>query len=78
MSEFYVDKRRAASGTLPGTGIFVRAFTEDNMTKVASVDISELTPMSLRTWLRSRGGENDWAERVVGILLGHDMEEWPK
>lgn len=50
------------------TGIYVRAKTP---TGWDSVDIAILDKESLRVWLRSRGGDNPWAEDVVGILLGH-------
>lgn len=36
-----------------------------------SWDIVHLTQDSLQAWLRSRGGENEWAESVVYVLLGH-------
>jgi len=32
-----------------------------------SVDIAFLTKDSLHAWLRSRGGENLWAENVVAM-----------
>lgn len=51
------------------TGIFVRALNTEN--KIDSVDISELDKESLLGWLRSRGGDNKWAEDTVGIILGH-------
>ena len=50
------------------TGIYVRAKVDD---KWKSVDIAQLNKESLLTWLRSRDGDNPWAEDVVGILLGH-------
>lgn len=53
----------------PSTGIFVRAQNSDG--KWDSVDIACLDAKSLLEWLRSRGGNNPWAENVVGILLGH-------
>lgn len=34
-------------------------------------DIAELGRDSLIAWLRSRGGNNPWAESVVLMLLGH-------
>lgn len=37
-----------------------------------SFDAAELDRDSLLEWLRSRGGENAWAESVVLILLGHE------
>lgn len=51
------------------TGIFVRAFTPEN--KWDAVDIVLLEKKSLLEWLRSRGGDNPYAEDVVGIVLGH-------
>lgn len=50
------------------TGIYVRAKHDD---KWGSHDIAELDRDSLRAWLRSRGGDNPWAESVVEALLGH-------
>ena len=52
-----------------GTGIYVRAMRESG--KWESVDIPCLTKESLWEWLKSRGGDNPYAEDVVGILLGH-------
>jgi hypothetical protein len=54
------------------TGIFVRAMKEG---KLSSVDLYELDYASLMAWLRSRGGDNPWAENTVAILLGHDPQE---
>lgn len=54
------------------TGIYVRAKREDGWD---SVDIAELDAASLLAWLRSRGGENPWAESVVATLLGHEVGE---
>lgn len=51
-----------------GTGILVRARLDGRW---AAVDIIHLTKESLLEWLCSRGGNNPWAEDVVGILLGH-------
>jgi hypothetical protein len=51
------------------TGVFVRAKNSDG--RWDSVDIAYLDKSSLLSWLRSRGGNNPWAENVVGILLGH-------
>lgn len=51
------------------TGIYVRAQLPDG--KWDAVDIIHLDKPSLLEWLRSRGGDNPWAEDVVGILLGH-------
>ena len=52
------------------TGIYVRAFSKEE-NHHGSYDIAELDAESLLVWLRSRGGDNPWAEDVVGILLGH-------
>lgn len=51
--------------------IFVRAF--DPSGKPVSVDIACLKLSSLLAWLRSRGGENEWAENAVAKLLGHEL-----
>ena len=51
------------------TGIYVRAKRADGA--YGSVDIGELDKASLLTWMRSRGGENTWAEDCVGLLLTH-------
>ena len=51
------------------TGIYVRARALDGTYR--TFDIGELTSASLLEWLRSRGGDNPWAEDVVGLLLGH-------
>ena len=51
------------------TGISVRAKFPDG--HFGTADIYFLTKESLLEWLRSRGGENVWAENVVGVLLGH-------
>lgn len=54
--------------TEPETGIFVRVeYNEAWM----SIDIAHLDRASLMTWLRSRGGDNPWAENTVAVLLGH-------
>jgi hypothetical protein len=55
-------------GVMPETGIFIRAKTDAG--RWVTCDISELDKSSLLSWLRSRGGDNVWAENVVGILLG--------
>lgn len=51
------------------TGIFVRA--KDTTGKWKSVDLCFLEKDSLLKWLRSRGGENQFAENVVGVILGY-------
>lgn len=52
------------------TGIYVRAWSESD-DKFVNADIVHLDKDSLLHWLKSRGGDNPWAEDVVGILLGH-------
>lgn len=52
------------------TGIPIRA--KDPVSgKWGTWDVANLDKESLKSWLRSRGGENPWAENVVGVLLGH-------
>ena len=51
------------------TGIFIRALTPEG--KWDSVDIAVLDKESLFEFLRSRGGENVWAENCVSILFGY-------
>lgn len=53
------------------TGIYVRAQTGTG--DWMSVDLSQLDRNSLMEWLRSRGGDNPWAEETVAILLGHNQ-----
>ena len=55
------------------TGIYVRAKTPEG--KWDAVDIAELDLPSLKAWLRSRGGDNEWAENTVYLLLGHSSED---
>lgn len=59
-------------GELGETGIYVRALAPDG--KAQSTDISRLDKESLLAWLRSRGGDNLWAENTVLLLLGHNPE----
>ncbi|MGF6641808.1 hypothetical protein [Paraburkholderia sp. MM6662-R1] len=68
MNEYTVDTARVGLGP---TGIYVRA-TFDG--KRGNYDIAELDRDSLHCWLRSRGGENLFAENVVLLLLGHPSE----
>jgi hypothetical protein len=56
----------------PETAIFVRARFNN---RFESVDISRLTTQSLKQWLRSRGGQNDYAERTLAMILGHDPDD---
>lgn len=68
------DDRWEIRDQFPGTGIFVRAqVPPDN--RWTSVDIEVLDLPSLMTWLRSRGGDNKWAENTVALLLGHSLEQ---
>ena len=67
--ELRADKSRLGKHMPMSTGIYVRAHTGG--TQYANFDIAELDAESLLVWLRSRGGDNPWAEDVVGILLGH-------
>lgn len=63
---YRADSDRLALGP---TGIYVRALLDGHY---ESVDIAHLERESLQAWLRSRGGENSWAETVVMLLLGHE------
>lgn len=50
------------------TGIGVRAKFSDG--KFGNADIAQLDKGSLVAWLKSRGGDNPWAEGVVVMLMG--------
>lgn len=65
--ELKIDPSRSEYGGR--TCIFVRAKGGDG--RWGNCDIAELDKASLLAWLRSRGGDNPWAEDVVGVLLGH-------
>lgn len=65
--ELLVDATRVERAD--STGIYVRAMAPDGT--YGSHDIAVLTRASLISWLRCRGGSNDWAEGVVAVLLGH-------
>lgn len=56
------------------TGFYVRAHDGERW---MNADIAELNTDSLYRWLRSRGGDNPWAESVVLGLLGHDRSVTP-
>jgi hypothetical protein len=58
----------------PDTGIKVRAYLGD---VIGNWDIADLERESLLKFLRSRGGENTWAENTVLILLGHKCSAPP-
>ena len=64
----FLDAKRIATN-FDETGIYVRAVDSDG--KWGSHDIVDLTKESLVQWLRSRGGDNPYAENVVCVLLGH-------
>lgn len=67
--ELTPDPDRIANPNYHGlTGIFVRA---KHAGKWGNFDIAELDRASLLSWLRSRGGDNRWAEETVGIILGY-------
>ena len=70
LDDLQIDPQRAEmADNFPKTGIFVRA--KDQTGKHQSVDIALLNKASLLALLRSRGGQNEWAENTVGLLLGH-------
>jgi hypothetical protein len=70
LDDLQIDPERAVmADNLPRTGAFVRA--KDQTGKHQSVDITLLNKASLLALLRSRGGRNEWAENMVGLLLGH-------
>lgn len=54
---------------LRSTGLYVRA---QDAGRWVTADLADLDTDSLMRWLRSRGGENPWAEATVLMLLGHD------
>jgi hypothetical protein len=70
MKELETDLARVE---LPETGILVRAKNAWGLWE--AVDIAHLSLDSLYEWLRSRGGDNPWAENTVAILLGHEIPE---
>jgi hypothetical protein len=53
----------------PETGINVRA--RNSLGGWEWIDVAALNKPSLLEWLKSKGGDNLYAENVVGILLGH-------
>lgn len=50
------------------TGVVVRARLRGRW---VTADVATLDRRSLLAWLRSRGGQNPWAEDFLGYLLGH-------
>jgi hypothetical protein len=69
--ELMIDEARHEQRYIDNTStrIYVRAKHESG--RWESVDILCLTKESLLEWLKSRGGDNPYAEDVVGMLLGH-------
>ncbi len=66
-----VDPERLKSqdaGDLAHSGVFVRARFGQSYD---AYEIEVLDKESLLAWLKSRGGDNPWAENTVCILLGH-------
>lgn len=66
--ELEVDPIRAGRD-LQETGIPVRARLGE---KWGAWDIVFLREASLDAWLRSRGGQNEFAENVVKAILGYE------
>lgn len=64
-TELIVDPNRIGKNS---TGIYIRAKYQESW---GSYDIYELDKESLIKFLKSRGGDNQWAENVVGVMLGH-------
>lgn len=86
MSDLRVDPARSKKDKGPcngcghnpyETGIYVRAFDPTERLWV-TVDLAYLDANSVREWLRSRGGDNEWAENTVLILLGHPTANFPE
>lgn len=67
-----IDPERAAAryASDVGTGIYVRA-ADPETGRVGSYDMAVLNKESLLDFLHSRGECNQWAEDIVGILMGH-------
>lgn len=59
------------------TGIYTRCQING---KFKNVDIAQLSKENLMSFLRCRGGENEYAENAVLCLLGHinDSNLWEK
>lgn len=53
------------------TGIYIRAQIDRHWENIDISD-SRVPDERIFEWLRSRGGCNPWAERVVMMLLGRD------
>lgn len=68
VTELKVDPERFKLLTGESTTMLVRATLNGEW---GSYDIVALDRASLLAWLKSRGGDNPWAEDAVGILLGH-------
>lgn len=70
MKDLKIDPARRADFREDSTGIFVRAQDADG--KWVNADILHLDRDSVIVWLRSRGGNNLWAENTVLLLLQHE------
>jgi hypothetical protein len=68
VQELKIDRERK---DITETGIYVRALDQEG--RWGSHDIAQLDRESLLAWLRSRGGDNLWAENCVLLLLGHEV-----
>jgi hypothetical protein len=69
LQKLYIDHTRIGD-EWGESGMYIRALDPDTE-KVGTYDIVALDKPSLLIWLRSRGGDNPYAEDVCGILLGH-------
>lgn len=61
----------ASDGSCGVTRIFVRAKLGHEF---GTHDLACLDLPSLRAWMRSRGGENQWAEDALALVLSHELE----
>ncbi len=67
--ELRVDPDRQKTYEFQTTGIAVQAKDKDG--NVNFFDIVHLDKESLLACLKSHGGDNRYAEDIIGILLGH-------
>jgi len=67
---YYVDQTRL---DILDSGFPIRAKNRATG-RYDTYDIIQLDKPSLLAWLRSRGGDNEYAENVVLLLLGHSGE----
>ncbi len=67
MADYYIDPERGAATP---TGIMVRACEViDGCKAWGSHDIAYLTRDSVLEFLRSRGGQNEWMENVILLVM---------